>query len=116
MNLLTCTTLGECYRELLGSHLSSLTDFEWYVPGDLISQWMSITASDFEWLRSLSVLDLLHLASIVPLLVRAKLCGLDLTWDYLRNSSQTGLLSDIERNLPTSEPETTPSSYLESDH
>ena len=76
---------------------------------------MPITATDFEWLRSLSLLDLLQLASIIPLLARAKLCGRDLSWDHLRNSSQTGLLSDIERNLPISEPETTPSSYLESD-
>ena len=76
---------------------------------------MPITAEVFTWLQTLSVLDLLHLASIIPLVVRAKLCGLELSWDYLRNSSQTGLLSDIERHLPASDVESTPSSYLESD-
>ena len=86
----------------IGDHLADCWHFR---------RWMPTTEQDFEWLRSLSVLDLLHLASVIPLLVRAKLCGIDVTWDYLRNSSQTGLLSDVNRTLVPSPPSTPSSNY-----
>lgn len=59
---------------------------------------MPVDDTVFNWLRSLSLADLLQLATWIPLLIRAKLCNQQLDYLEIHNSS----LNEIQEDAASS--------------
>ena len=58
---------------------------------------MPISESFFNTVKNLCLTDLLELLAILPILLRAKLAGVDLNLTDIQNSSQSGLHREATR-------------------
>lgn len=73
---------------------------------------MPISEGFFELVKGLSLEDLLELATIIPVLVRARLAGVSLSWQDVQYSSLSGSQREAVRTGRLAEPISSASTSL----
>eukprot|EP00434_Breviolum_minutum_P044457 symbB.v1.2.039710.t1/scaffold6726.1/size15933/1 len=69
---------------------------------------MPVEESTFNWLRDLTLADLIQLATWIPLLIRAKLCNQHLDYLEVHNSSLNEIQEEAARSWEELQSDLTP--------